>query len=169
MCCPDFTLIIRNYTPNDAREITNLFYASVHSVAPDFYSLEQKEAWAPTPPNYESWQERLAIKKPFIAVKKNLNGQDTIAGFIELEDDGHIDCLYVHPEHQHQGIATALLVHLITVARERGINGLFVGASMVAKPLFEKYGFKETRINEVSLRGQVLINYSMTLQLTALI
>jgi len=149
---------IREYKESDASEIADLFHGSVHAIASILYTSEQKEAWAPTPPDYSAWETRLATKQPFVAVNR-----DIIVGFAELEKDGHIDCFYVHKNYQGLRIGSQLLKHLIQVAHERNIKPLYTEASKAAKPLFEKFGFRSESTNEVSLRGQILVNYNMVL------
>lgn len=151
---------IRPYQESDAMELANIFHDSVHAISPKIYSDEEKEAWAPTPPDYAAWKSRFAKKQPFVASKQNV-----IVGFIELEDDGHIDCLYVHTEYQGLGIGRRLLEHLIQKAHERSITSLYVEASKIAVPLFEKFGFRYISTNKRLRRGQTLTNYNMTLQL----
>ena len=150
---------IRSYTESDVMDIANLFHDSVHAIAPEIYSNEEKEAWAPTPPDYVAWKSRLAKKQPYVAWKQNV-----IVGFIELEEDGHIDCFYVHKDYQGLGIGSRLLEHLIQKAQDRSIASLYVEASKVAVPLFEKFGFHYKSINKMTRNGQTLINYNMTLQ-----
>lgn len=89
---------IKSYSNQWAAEITDLFYQSVHAIDPSVYTPEQKEAWAPTPPDYAAWSKRLDEKRPLVAI---INGQ--VAGFIELDTDGHIDCTYTHPNFQGMG------------------------------------------------------------------
>ncbi|MCP8690147.1 GNAT family N-acetyltransferase [Marinobacterium sedimentorum] len=149
-------MIIRNYKTADSRAIADLFHAAVHAIASTDYSAAQCEAWAPTPPNYAAWQLRLAQRQPFVAEQ-----DDVILGFIELEPDGHIDCLYVHPEHQRRGIAGRLLRHLLQQARILGITQLHVEASRPARPFFAAHGFELQAQNSVVRRGQTLINYRM--------
>lgn len=84
-------------------EIADLYHASVHAIDPSIYTEKQQEAWAPTPPNYDAWHERLKITQPFLALVEN-----KIVGFIELENDGHIDCAYTHPHYQKCGVMTHL-------------------------------------------------------------
>ena len=86
---------IEPYAQDRANEIADLYHASVHVIEEDIYTKPEQEAWAPTPPNYEAWVNRLIIKKPFLAV-----ANEKVLGFIELEDDGHIDCAYTHPQYQ---------------------------------------------------------------------
>ncbi|AUI85826.1 histone acetyltransferase [Vibrio azureus] len=151
---------IQRYTQDRAVEITNLFYQSVHSIDASFYTPEQKEAWAPTPPDYTSWEQRLSEKKPFWAL---INNQ--VAGFIELDVDGHIDCTYTHPKYQGQGVASALYLYVLKIARTRGLSRLYVEASLIAVPFFKKRGFVVTKRNEIHRKGQTLINFDMEILL----
>ncbi len=151
-------LIIRDYQSGDAREIADLFHDAIHAIGPEHYSPEQLEAWAPTPPDYGHWQRRLDMKRPFVA---ELGGN--IVGFIELESDGHIDCMYTHKDHQRQGVAGQLYEHLKAVAAQQGMERLYVEASKLAKPFFEARGFDLIEEHVIERRGQHLINFSMAL------
>jgi len=151
---------IIDYSATLARALTDLYYQSVHSIDASFYSVEQKNAWAPYPVDYQKWAARFAIKKPYILTINN-----EIAGFIELEADGHIDCAYVAPKYERRGVATKLLIHLVAVAKETGLQELYVEASEVAKPLFEKFGFIVERENKVIRKHIELVNYSMRVRL----
>jgi putative acetyltransferase len=97
-------------------------------------------------------------KKPYLLIIKS-----EVAGFIELESGGHIDCTYVLPKYQKFGVATLLLQHVISLAKESGLKKLYVEASIVAKPFFEKFGFVAESKNEITRNETVLINYSMLL------
>lgn len=147
---------IKLYSPEWAIEITDLFYQSVHAIDPLVYTPEQKEAWAPTPPNYTAWLARLNVKKPFVAI---IDGH--VAGFMELDSDGHIDCTYTHPRFQGMGIASALYEHLLLEARARKISRLYVEASFIAKQFFEHRGFSVVKENTLEKNGVTLINFSM--------
>jgi putative acetyltransferase len=150
---------IRDFMPKDADEIADLFHDCVHAIdSPDF-SAAQREAWAPTPPDYSVWRVRLAEKKPYLAC---LEG--TIIGFIELEDDGHIDCFYTHKDFQRQGVGRALYDHLVAQADARGIADLYVEASPIALPFFEREGFRLGKENRIERSGQILTNFSMSLK-----
>jgi len=147
---------IQIYTEEWAKEIADLFYQSVHAIDPSVYTPKQKEAWAPTPVDYERWFERLSTKKPFVAIIEN-----HVAGFIELDADGHIDCTYTHPDFQGIGVASSLYEYLLSEAKEEGIKRLYVEASLIAKPFFEHRGFSVVKKNEVQRNGASLINFSM--------
>lgn len=148
---------IRHFKSSDSTKIADLFHGSVHSISSDIYSKEQLEAWAPTPPDYTMWKVRLEKTKPFVAI---IDG--VVVGFIELELDGHIDCMYVHRDYQRQGVAKALFKHASHEARKNGCKTLYVKASILAKAFFEKMGFDVESENIVKKNRQELINYSMS-------
>lgn len=149
-------MVIRDYQVGDAKQIADLFHDTVHAVCLNDYTLAQLEVWAPTPSNYSAWKKRCASKQPFIAEES-----DKIVGFLEFEADGHIDCLYVHHDNQHQGIATALYKYAESMAFTRRLSRVYTEASITAKPFFEKQNFVVLRKNEVYLANQILVNYSM--------
>ncbi|AWL11776.1 hypothetical protein HMF8227_01298 [Saliniradius amylolyticus] len=147
---------ISSYSPSHARAIADLYHAAVHGIDSLVYSKAQKEAWAPTPPDYTFWAKRLQDKQPFVALV-----DERVAGFMELEADGHIDCAYTHPDFQGSGVASALYQHLESQATAKGIDSLYVEASIVAKPFFEHRDFMVLRSNKVYKKGLELINFSM--------
>lgn len=151
---------ITQYSSYKANEIVNVFHQAVHAIDSSLYGEEQKKSWAPLPIDYKKWQKRFDEKKPYLLL---ING--AIAGFIELEPDGHINCLYVLPKFQRKGVASALLKYVIAIGIKGDINQLYVEASIVAKPFFEKYGFFVENENKVIRNNKVLINYSMCMNM----
>ncbi|WP_420547491.1 GNAT family N-acetyltransferase [Curvivirga sp.] len=147
---------IINYSSSYAKEIADLYHASVHAIDPSIYTEDEKEAWASTPPDYISWEKRLDEKKPYLGI---IEGQ--VAGFIELEDDGHINCTYTHPDFQGKGVASALYKHIETKANSTDLKRLYVEASHIAVPFFKSKGFSIIQKNEIPLKGQILINFTM--------
>ncbi len=144
------------YQASMASALADLFTLAVQHIDDAFYSTAEKAAWAPQPPDYERWQQRLAGKRPWVAV-----GQEMPIGFIELDDDGHIDCAYVHPDWQRCGVMTALYRGLEVAAAERGVSRLYVEASEVAKPFFARQGFTLLGKKRVQRGEHILVNYLM--------
>ena len=149
-------IIIRDYQTSDARALTDIFYDAVHEMAAGYYTPTEINAWAPLPRDYALWQQRLDNKPPFVAIV-----DEKPAGFIRLENNGHIDWTYTHKDYQRQGIATALYSHLEQQARQRDIGVLYVEASHLARPFYEKQGFSVVRRNEICRGHLQLINWSM--------
>lgn len=149
-------ITIHPYQDHYATEIAALYHASVHAIDPTIYSKEQQEAWAPTPPDDAYWAKRLRLTKPFVAIMEG-----HIVGFMELENDGHIDCAYTHPSYQKQGVMTRLYEHALTLAHHAKMPRLYVEASLLIKPFFEKHGFVTLHANEVFRNGCLLTNETM--------
>lgn len=84
-----------------------------------------------------------------------------VAGFIELEDNGHIDCAYTHPKYQGLGVMSALYTYVEDIAIQKSLKKLWVEASKVAKPFFETKGFVMTKENNVTRNNVILTNYTM--------
>ena len=147
---------IRLYRPADLDAVMDLFRESVRRVAIRDYSQAQVEAWAPDRPDRERWAERRASRPTWVA---EIDG--TIAGFTDLEPDGHVDMMYVHPDHQGKGIATGLLKTVESEAARLGLGRLYTEASITAKPFFERKGFHVIAPQTVSLRGMDFLNYRM--------
>lgn len=138
-------------------EIMQLFYDTVHTVNARDYDEQQLERWAPTNPDVVSWKQRLGHNICKIALVDN-----TITGFAELTDEGHVDTMYVHKDFQRQGIATKLMNALLSMAADIGFEELTTEASITAKPLFDMYGFEVTRVKTKLHNGKGFINYEMT-------
>lgn len=57
---------------------------------------------------------------------------------------GYITNMYTAPEYRGRGIATSLLDKLVEEAKNRKVEKLWLGASKLGRPIYLKYGFKET-------------------------
>lgn len=146
--------MIRIYQHGDEVAIAEIFTAAVHEIASKDYSLEQCMAWSSREVNYEHWKRRCELKRPFVAVVDS-----EIAGFLELDPHGHIDCAYVNPQFQRRGIMSRLVEHAVDSCFALGINRVYADASICAKPMFEKLGFRTTEERLVSVNGMQLLNY----------
>jgi GNAT superfamily N-acetyltransferase len=147
---------IRPYSTDDLNEVVVLFGRSVRDIAGRDYSGEQVEAWAPGQPDMALWGNRLASGTVLVA---EVAGR--VAGFARLEDSGSIDLLFVCPEVERQGVASALMEEILAKARALGIGKLAAEVSVTARPFFESQGFKVVRDQSVLRRGVTLRNHLM--------
>jgi putative acetyltransferase len=149
-------MIVRRYVPADLDALIDLFRESVRRIAIRDYTEAQVKAWAPDTVDRASWATRRASRPTWVA-----EIDDEIAGFTDLEPDGHVDMMFVHPDHQGRGVANALLNHVESEAARLGLARLHTEASITARPFFEKKGFRVLAPQTVSLRGQDFVNYRM--------
>lgn len=144
-------MTLRPYRTEDFDEVAQLFHDTVHTVNAQDYNPLQLEAWAPQVNDYGNLQRALEQTRAVVAQEDGI-----ITGFGDIDETGYIDHLFVHRNHQRQGVATMLCDEL-----ERGHDHLSVHASITARPFFEMRGYRVVKRQEVHIRGQVLVNYVM--------
>ena len=147
---------IRAATPRDAAAMARLYHDTIRRVNVRDYAPGQIVAWAGAGPDPAKWEARLATRRTFVACR----GGDVL-GFAELAAGGHVDAVYVHHAHQGQGIASRLLARIEQEAALRGVDRLYVEASITARPFFERRGFTVVKAQDVARRGVVFRNYRM--------
>lgn len=153
---------IRPYEADDALQMAQLYFDSVRQIGASRYNSDQVQAWAPAPADPSSVHAR-AMDGRTTLVARNFEGQVICYG--DLEPDGHIDHLYCRPDAARTGVAPALLDELILRAAAQNIPRLYVEASELARPLFERKGFGLLRRRDFSLRGVPIHNYEMEMAL----
>lgn len=145
-------MIIRKYQPSDCKELTELFYNTVHNVNANDYTKEQLDVWATGQVDLEKWNESLQEHFSIVAVDDEI-----IVGFGDIDSTGYLDRLFVHTDYQGKGIATAICNQL-----EQAVPGrITTHASITAKPFFEKRGYKVIKEQKVERQGVFLTNYVM--------
>jgi putative acetyltransferase len=149
-------ITIRPYRLDDVGSLVALFRASVRQTALGDYTAAQVQAWAPDLIDLEQFGNRCASKSTWVA-----ESASEIAGFSDLESDGHVDMLYVHPTFQRRSVARALLSHIEGIARRQGLDRLYTEASTTARPAFEAIGFIVLEARTVVIRGESMTNYRM--------
>lgn len=145
-------MFIRKYQSSDCKELTELFYNTVHTVNAEDYTKEQLDVWAPEQADLEKWDQSLQANYSVVAVEN-----EKIAGFGDIDKAGYLDRLFVHADCQRKGIGAAICNQL-----EQAVEGtITVHASITAKPFFEKRGYEAVREQQVERQGIYLTNYVM--------
>lgn len=143
---------LRKYQSSDCKEVTELFYNTVHTVNAKDYTKEQLNVWATGQVDLEKWNESLQEHFSVVAVDDEI-----IVGFGDIDKTGYLDRLFVHTDYQGKGIATAICNQL-----EQAVKGnITTHASITAKPFFEKRGYKVIKKQEVERQGIFLTNFVM--------
>lgn len=88
---------------------------------------------------------------------------------LRLPDQSKLDKLYVHPDHQHQGLGAALLAQARTWTRSVGRNRMTLQVNRrnaLALGAYRKYGFVITKARVCDIGGGfVMDDYFMELKL----
>ena len=149
-------LSVRPYQSADGPALSALYEASVRGLGARDYSPAQVEAWASLAPSPEALDGRMADGRTrLVAVA------DRIAGFIDVESDGHIDLLYVAPAAAGAGVARTLLETAEALASLSGAVRLYAEASETARPLFERLGFSVLARRDFEVAGVPIHNWAV--------
>ena len=144
---------LREYRTLDCEPLAELFYQTVHSINAKDYTKEQLDVWATGKVDLQAWDQSFRAHKTMIATVN-----DEIVGFGDMDASGYLDRLYVHKNHQNQGIATAICDALEGSVEEKTIT---THASITAKPFFLHRGYCVVKEQEVIRGGIALTNYVM--------
>ncbi|WP_409015777.1 GNAT family N-acetyltransferase [Anaerostipes caccae] len=147
-------LLIRRYKPSDCEDSAKLFYNTIHAVNAKDYTGEQLNVWASGSENLEKWNRSLIKNTAFVAILNEL-----MVGFGDIDETGYFDRLFVHKDHQREGIVSVLCEKLEQTVQEGIIT---VHASITAKPFFEKRGYEVVQVQRAERRGMYLTNYLMS-------
>ena len=147
---------LRLYKKEDAEEIVNLFYDTVHAVNAKDYTPAQLAAWAPDTIDIDKWNESLSANYTVVVDRGGV-----ITGFGDIDKSGYFDHLFVHKDHQGQGVAKLVAAAIEDYAIQRGMSSITVAASITAKPFFESRGYSVLRQQSVERNGEVLTNFFM--------
>ncbi len=148
---------LREYRTPDCEEMAKLFYDTLHSVNAADYTEEQLDAWANGKVDLEVWNRSFLEHHTVIAVEDRGDAEQII-GFGDMDSAGYLDRLYVHKDHQREGIASAICDDL-----ERNVKSetYVTHASITAKPFFLKRGYRVVKEQQVERCGILLTNFLM--------
>ena len=94
---------IRRYKQSDCKELSELFYNTVHTVNAKDYTAEQLNVWATGQVDLKNWNLSLQEHYSIVVVEN-----DVIVGFGDIDKTGYLDRLFVHVNYQGKGIASAI-------------------------------------------------------------
>lgn len=152
---------IRPFQPSDAAALAQLYFESARRLGARCYSPAQVAAWVPAPASAAAVLARAGDGRLTLVAAEDAGG---VLGYVDLESDGHVDHLYVHPDAASRGVAGRLLDALMAQARAAGLRRLYVEASENARPLFERKGFALQHRRALIVRGVPIHNYAMQRQ-----
>ncbi|MBH0330250.1 acetyltransferase [Brevibacillus brevis] len=152
-------MLLRRFHETDINQIITLFYETVHTINKQDYTQEQVNAWASLADlkqRKEVWLKALTSNISYVA---EMNGY--IVGFSDMSVQGYLDRLFVHKEHQGQGIASALVDTLESEAKKLGLIEIETDSSITARPFFERKGYIVVKSQIVERNSTKLMNFRM--------
>ncbi len=150
----EMALVIRRYSPSDIRAVIDIFESAIRGSCLGDYDQVQIDAWLSSA-DANRWN---AIFMEHYSLLALFDGEP--AGFGDISEEGHLNLLYVRPEYQGKGIASALCERL-----EKHVGGLItVEASLTARPFFLHRGYREIAQQKVYRKGIALTNFRMEKQ-----
>lgn len=146
-------LHIRRYRPEDAAELHEIYYTSIHQACQKNYTGVQLDAWAPKAFDPAHWGKILEGLQPRVVEHK---GQ--LVAYADLQKDGLINHFFVRGDCLGKGIGKNLLRHLEDRAFEMNLPEIFCFISISAQPFFIAHGFAVDHTLSTEVRGQWLEN-----------
>lgn len=149
---------IREYRPSDAALMPEIFRSAVTVSARRHYNDQQVTVWLSRTPTAERFAESYSDDRLAMVIA---NQENQPVGFADVEEDGHIQYFYCHPELSGSGMADVLLCALNAAARGRKLSRLYVEASETALGLFKRNGFDVVKRRDFEISGVPIHNYAM--------
>ena len=133
---------------DDADQISKLFYDTITHVNKADYTPAQIEAWRTGSQNTEAWRNKIKEQYFFVAELES-----EIVGFSSITPEGYLDYMFVHKDHQREGIGTQLLQALEQIAADLNISEIWAKVSITARPFFKSKGFVISKTYTTEIRG----------------
>lgn len=148
---------VRDLQAGDIPALADIFYAAVREGTAPAYTQAERQAWAAERPSDTSWAKRL---DGLLTVVAEQAGE--VVGFMSARAaDGYLDLAFVAPQVRRTGVAPQLYAVLENRLRAQGPTRLHTRASHMAKPFFERAGWRVVAPNSVRRGGQILHNWQM--------
>lgn len=141
-----------------ARCLHQVFEDAVRITCAGDYTMNQIESWVKKA-DLPRWEHLLASGLHFMAAEYIPTGE--VVGFVSVDSTGYLHSMFVHPLHQHRGVATFLLHAAEEFATGFKAVALDSEVSITARPFFEKQGFRMLCAQKVEVLGVEMDNFVM--------
>ncbi|WP_164847022.1 GNAT family N-acetyltransferase [Neptunomonas marina] len=145
---------LRTLRPSDAAAMQLLFCAAINAIDQSLYSSAEKQAWIGPQP--KGWCTLLTAEKGL-----GLFCGTQLLGFIIYQPQGYLNCLYIDPAYQGQGIASELHRAFLSAVKANKVEQVWVEASLAAEPVFRHWGYKAIKRQHIERAGEFLTNSVM--------
>lgn len=147
--------MLRQAEPSDYAELGQVMFDAVHG-GQSPYSAAQQQAWVPFPRSGPDWDTRLAAQHVVLS-----QGAQEIEGFMSLGLKGYIDLAFIRHAYRGQGVFGKLFNAIQSHAKNTDCPGLWVHASLAARPAFAAHGFEVIMEETVRMGSESLDRFEM--------
>jgi len=145
---------IRTATLDDIPEITSIFRDTITSINKKHYSEKQIIAWASGADDIEKWEKR--INKLYFIVAE---AENNILGVAYLKNGNYLEGLFVHKDHQRQGVGSKLLRIVESQVMMNDFDVLKSDVSKTALPFYDNKYFEVLKKQKKNIKGVSFDNY----------
>jgi putative acetyltransferase len=131
------SMTLRNYLQADAEALAEIYRDAALNLGRKGYTEEQVAVWARHPEDLEQFRAMLSEGLTLCA-----EADGAPVAFGQLHPPDHIAYLYCHSAHARHGHAARILARLEDHAASQGVVTLRVEASRVARPFFQRAGYR---------------------------
>lgn len=141
---------IRLFQKGDSQQVVNLLHDTADIVDSEGHTETEYPSWSSENLQAQDWDAFFLDKFSIVAEIKQ-----TIVGIAQIEDTGHINCFYCHPDFRRQGIGGQLYAAIEDYARSKNMPTVFTETSSPDRPFFLQMGFEEVQQQKVLIGGKV--------------
>jgi len=154
-------MIPRCYMPTDAESLAEVYRDAARNLGRQAYTDAQTSVWALHPEDMEPFRATLSAGQTICGVDDG-----SPVAFGQLNPMGHIAYLYCHSAHARRGHASAILARLEEHAAANWVSTIHVEASGVARPFFERFGYRVLEEERPVRQGLEFPRFKMKKELT---
>jgi putative acetyltransferase len=148
-------LKIREYSSEDFEECREVIEKSTSSIENEYSSEDLEHLEEVIPDMVTGFAEKDDFK--FYVAKK----ENELVGVAGFHPKGEIAGIFIHPDHQREGIGRKLMQKIDKKAEKEGVEEIEVSASLTAKEFYEKLGFEMIEETESEMEGKNIPIYKM--------
>lgn len=162
---------LREAGHEDIEKMSMLFRETVRTVNAADYTVEETEDWAACGEKPAHWVDLMKqlyfVVAEVVEGKSNRaipdapTGEEEMAGFASISNEGYLHSMFVHKNYQGCGVATALLRTVEDYAVRHGVVSIRSEVSITARPFFEHEGYEVTREQKRKAMQLELTNFVM--------
>lgn len=126
----------------DAIKLVRIKQLAIDSITTEAYEREQLEAWKPDADGIDDFRAAIEGVRHEVPLAER-DGRAVAYGVLDI-DTGHVDGLFVSPDHAREGIGSSLLRQIESSAKIQGFSTLSLDASLNSRSFYSSHGYHGT-------------------------